>query len=219
MTNPLYVFDLDHTLIGCDCMMEWHQFLVEKNIAASAEFLAEDERLMEQYANGELDMAAYLAFSLSPLKDKSVEAVAKLAQECIKTRILPKQYPQAKTLIDSLKKEGKQMVVISASVTFLVQPIARALGIDVALGIDLKISDDRYTNEIEGVLSYQQGKVTRLQQWMATQDTTFDEIHFYSDSINDLSLLQHADAGYLVNPCAKLVAYKDEPTFTTLRWG
>ena len=153
MAKPLYVFDMDETLINADCAMIWNQFMVEKGIATEPDFLEQDKRLMALYAKGEMDMEDYLEFSMAPLLDLPIEQVGLLVEECVEQHILAKQFSQSKTLIDQLRRDGIEMVIISASVTFLVEAVGRRLGIDTALGIDLVEDSSCCTAEIKGVPS------------------------------------------------------------------
>ncbi|MCG9581858.1 HAD-IB family hydrolase [Vibrio tubiashii] len=219
MFKPLYVFDLDETLINADCAMIWNEFMVDKGIATEPNFIEEDQRLMSLYAEGKLDMQDYLTFSMAPLEDMPVEQVKLLVEECVKTRILDKQFPQSKPLIEQLSRDGIDMLIISASVTFLVEAVGRQLGIHTALGIDLVSKADHYTAKIHGVPSYREGKVTRLKQWLEEGSESYSELHFYTDSINDLPLCQYADHAYLVNPCPRLKAHANQPNWTILNWG
>lgn len=119
---------------------------------------------------------------------------------CVREAILPRVYPQAWELIRRLRAEGEQMLIISASVSLLVQAVAAALEIDQALGIDVAMVDGGYSGEITGIPSYQQGKVARLAQWREAHPEYDGEVTFYTDSINDLPLCLHADRVRLVNP-------------------
>lgn len=119
---------------------------------------------------------------------------------CVREAILPRVYPQAWELIRRLRAEGEQMLIISASVSLLVQAVAAALEIDQALGIDVAMVDGGYSGEITGIPSYQQGKVARLAQWREAHPQYDGEVTFYTDSINDLPLCLHADRVRLVNP-------------------
>ena len=218
MSKPLYVFDLDETLINADCAMIWNEFMVEKGIATAPNFIEEDKRLMGLYAEGKMDMEDYLTFSIKPLENMPIEQVNALVEEFVENHILTKQFPQAKTLIEQLSRDEIDMVIISASVTFLVEAVGQRIGIPNALGIDLVVADNRYSAEIDGIPSYREGKVTRLKQWLNSKPQSHSEIHFYSESINDLPLCEYADYAYLVNPCPQLKAHADRPNWTLLHW-
>ena len=218
MSKPLYVFDMDETLVNGDAAMMWNEFLVEKGIASDASFVEEDQRLMGLYTQGKLDMEDYLTFAMQPLADMTTQQVNALVEECVDTKVLPNLFKQTLPLIEQLKRDEIDMLIISASVTFLVEVVGRKLGIPEALGIDLVEKQGRYTSKIEGVPSYREGKVIRLEQWIAAQPTTYSEIHFYTDSINDLPLCEFADYAYLVNPCPRLKALADRPNWQILNW-
>lgn len=219
MTQPLYVFDMDETLIDADCAMLWNAFLVRKGIIAEPGFLEQDQRLMRLYAQGKMDMEDYLEFSIAPLASLPVEEVNRLVEECVLEEILVKQFTQSKDLIEQLRQQQVQMVIISASVSFLVSVVGHHIGIDNTLGIDLVTKQGCYTPEISGIASYREGKVLRLKEWIESQPECFSEIHFYTDSINDLPLCEFADYAYLVNPCPALKAYSDQENWQVLEWS
>ncbi|CAM3757870.1 HAD family hydrolase [Vibrio aquimaris] len=218
MSKPLYVFDMDETLINGDCSMIWNSFLVQKGVVNQPEFLSEDKRLMDLYIQGKMNMQEYLDFAMAPLSELSTNEVDKLVEECVKSEILGRQFTQAASLIESLLKDNIDMLIISASVTFLVQAVGKQIGITNALGIDLQIKDNRYTSRIQGVPSYREGKVTRLEQWLASMAEQYTDIHFYTDSINDLPLCEFADQAYLVNPCPQLAEHGERYNWPKLSW-
>ncbi|WP_281629355.1 HAD family hydrolase [Vibrio sp. St2] len=218
MTKPLYVFDLDETLIKADSAMIWNEFLVEKGIVDDASFLTEDQRLMALYSQGKLDMDDYLKFAMAPITHLSLGEVEKLVNECVDKWIAPKQFQQSIPLLEQLNKQGVDTLIISATVSFIVEAVARHLGVEQSMGIELVTEDDRYTAKVSGVPSYREGKVTRLEQWLSARDEAYTEIHFYTDSINDLPLCERADYAYLVNPCPRLKAIADRPNWTILHW-
>ncbi|MYM60203.1 HAD-IB family hydrolase [Vibrio sp. OCN044] len=218
MSKPLYVFDMDETLINGDCSMIWNAFLVQKGIVNQSNFLSEDRRLMDLYIQGKMNMQEYLDFAMAPLLKLSTDEVDKLVEECVKSEILGQQFTQAKSLIESLSKENIDMLMISASVTFLVAAVGKQIGITHALGIDLQIENNCYTSCIQGVPSYREGKVTRLEQWLASRADQYTDIHFYTDSINDLPLCEFADHAYLVNPCPQLAEQGERYNWSKLSW-
>jgi HAD superfamily hydrolase (TIGR01490 family) len=209
---------MDETLINGDCSMIWNSFLVQKGVVNQPEFLSEDKRLMDLYIQGKMNMQEYLDFAMAPLSELSTNEVDKLVEECVKSEILGRQFTQAASLIESLLKDNIDMLIISASVTFLVQAVGKQIGITNALGIDLQIKDNRYTSRIQGVPSYREGKVTRLEQWLASMAEQYTDIHFYTDSINDLPLCEFADQAYLVNPCPQLAEHGERYNWPKLSW-
>lgn len=117
-------------------------------------------------------MEDYLRFSIAPLANLTTSEVEQLVKECVETRIVDKLFPQANTLINHLANEGIDMLIISASVSFLVAEVGRCIGIRQTLGINMREVHGHYSAEIEGVPSYHQGKVTRLQQWQELSQST-----------------------------------------------
>lgn len=219
MSQPLYVFDMDDTLIDGDCAMIWNEFLVDKGIATDPEFLNQDRYLMSLYARGEMDMEDYLDYVMQPLATLPVEQVHALVDECVDSRIMPRLFNEARDLIADLHAAHTTMLIISASVSFLVEAVAQRVGIAHALGIDMAVSNGHYSSEIVGVPSYREGKVARLEEWLLTHPQHLGEVHFFTDSINDLPLCQHADFAYLVNPCQRLAAHAGQPHWQVLSWG
>jgi len=204
MQTKLHIFDMDETLVNGDCASLWSLFLVEKGIALDPEYLATDKALMEQYAKGQLDMEEYIIYTLAPMTNISTKDVDILVDEFVETKILPLVFTQGIALIDKLRSDNLQCLIISATVSFIVEKVAKALGINQSLGIDLVIQNNCYVNKVTGIATYREGKILRLQQWLTEQENKFDEIHFYTDSINDLPLCEYADFVYLINPCPRL---------------
>jgi len=220
MSKPLHIFDMDETLVNGDCASLWSAFLVKKGVVTDPDYLANDKALMEQYAKGELDMEEYIVYTLAPITHIPQHEIDSLVDEFVNTDILPLVFPEALTLVKSLKERGIACLVISATVTFIVKKVAQAIGIEDALGIDLVSKDSCYLNQVTGIATYREGKILRLQQWLTEQANTFDEIHFYSDSINDLPLCEYADYAYLVNPCKRLSAEAlKHPEWQIFDWG
>ncbi|QUM78036.1 HAD family hydrolase [Moritella sp. 24] len=219
MSKPLYIFDLDETLIGADSSVLWHQFLVQKGIITDPTFLAEDARLMALYAAGKLDMPEYLHFSMAPLASLTQAQVDSLVDECVEKCIMPTVFPQATQLLEQLKQDGITRILISATVSFIVKKVAAKLGMEHAMGIDMLVEDDHYSANILGVASYREGKVIRLESWLAEQTEIFTDIYFYTDSINDLPLCLFSQYPHVVNPCPQLTNYAQEKKWPQLSWG
>tara|TARA_B100001094_G_scaffold332162_1_gene403098 strand:+ start:6688 stop:7353 length:666 start_codon:yes stop_codon:yes gene_type:complete len=218
MTHQLVVFDLDDTLIGRDSGSLWLDFLVEKKIIKQANFLEQAADFGKEYAHGRLDMPAYLRFSLAPLAHISIAQIQQWVEEYITERIEPVMYPQAQALIKQLTQAGTPMLIISASVSFIVQPIGKRMGVEDALGIDLVEKNNCYTPEILGEMSFREGKVTRLESWLKERNLRFDEIIFYTDSFNDLPLCEYADVVHMINPCDKLAEAGQKQAWHTHHW-
>ena len=220
MPQALYVFDMDETLVNGDCAMLWNAFIVKKGIVKSSDFLAKDREMMALYAKGELDMEDYLSFTLAPITSIPASDIDNLVDEFVTTDVMPKVFPEALTLINKLRADNIPLLIISATVTFIVKKVAKKLGIDHAIGIDLLMENNGYSNKVSGIPSYREGKIQRLKSWVDENDISFDSIHFYTDSINDLPLCLYADHTYLINPCAQLSEQaKQHNQWQIYHWG
>lgn len=218
MSNALTIFDLDNTLIKGDSSTVWSRFLVREGWISDPDYLAREAMLMADYDRGEMNIADYVALIQAPLIGIPQAEVDGLVARCVREEILPRVYPQAWEVIRTLRARGEQMLVISASVSLLVQAVSDELGIDQALGIDVEMADGGYTGVIAGTPSYQHGKVVRLAQWRQAYPQLVGEVTFYTDSINDLPLCLHADRVRLVNPCPQLAAANEEHRWPVLNW-
>lgn len=202
----LAIFDLDNTLIGGDSDHLWGQFVCEQALVDSDSFARENERFYRDYQAGTLDIDAYLRFALGPLQGRSPEDLAPLHRQFMREKIEPIILPQALRLIDSHRRQGHRLLVITATNHFITRPIVDALGIADLLACEAEISDGRYTGEPVGIPSYHSGKVLRLQAWLQQQQLNLAGSWFYSDSHNDLPLLEQVDYAVAVDPDPTLKA-------------
>lgn len=189
--KDLVVFDLDETLLNGDSMTLWHQFLVDKGFATAPDFLALDTQFMAAYADGSLDLDAYLAFSLSPLKHMLAEDINALAARFAKDALMPLIFPEAIVTLAQYKDEGVALAIVSASPSFLVKPVAKALGVETAMGIDLVLNNGKYQPQPEGVPSFREEKCCVLLNGLAALTTIL------SESVFTLTLL-------MIFPCVYL---------------
>ncbi len=219
MPSPLYIFDMDDTLIDGDCSMLWNQFLVDKGFVEDPDFLTTDQKLMALYGVGKLDMEAYLAFTMQPLATMPCTKVDELVTQFVEEYVEPRVFKEAQALLAELKAKQVPMVIISATVSFIVTQVAKSLGVERALGIDMAVIGDHYSAQIVGIPSYRQGKIARLEQWINAQQSDFSALHFYTDSINDLPLCEYADHAYLINPCQQLEQAAQGKNWQIYRWN
>jgi HAD superfamily hydrolase (TIGR01490 family) len=193
----LAIFDLDNTLIAGDSDHLWGDFLCDKGVVDERSFRAANERFYADYRRGELDIAAYLRFALTPLRGKTPAELRPLQEEFMATRIARILLPQAEALLESHRRQGHRLLIVTATNEFVTAPIARRLGVDTLLGCSVEIRDGVYTGAATGTLTYREGKVARLAEWMTTEQESLDGAWFYSDSQNDLALLER-----VANPVA-----------------
>ena len=200
----LAIFDLDHTLIASDSDNEWPKYLMHKGIV-DADFVAKkNDYFYQQYLQGQLNVDEFLEFQLEPLTRFSMDELAAMHQEFMRDFIRPTITDVARGLVTQHQQAGDDLLLISATNEFIITPIAHEFGITEVIGVSLEIgADGRYTGEYVGVPSYQAGKITRLEQWLHAQGKTradYDKIYFYSDSRNDLPLLELVDNPVVVDP-------------------
>ena len=215
----LALFDLDNTLIDGDSDYEWGNFLVSKKLVDAKEYEKANTYFYEQYKQGTLDIVEFSAFSFKPLSLRNREELVTLHKEFMQTYILPRIKPQTPEILNKHRSQGDTLVIITATNSFITRPIATQLGIDHLIATEPKIIDDKYTTEIEGTPCFQSGKVIRLNEWLKTNNESMKGSSFYSDSINDLPLLEIVDLPIVVDPDERLleVATKREWEITTFK--
>ncbi|MGH8434766.1 MAG: HAD family hydrolase [Pseudomonas sp.] len=215
----LAIFDLDETLINGDCASLWSQQMAKLGWVDGESFLRRDAELMAAYAEGKLAMEDYMAFSLSPLVGRTPEEVAFVVEPFVEDVIEPLIYGDACTYLAMHRAAGDRLLVISASGVHLVAPIAARLGVEEVLAIELELRHGFYSGHTEGVLTYREGKVTRLRAWLAAEGESLEGASFYSDSRNDLPLLQLVSRPNTVNPDPVLRRHAEQAGWPILTWS
>lgn len=214
----LAIFDLDETLINGDCASLWSREMARLGWVDGECFMQRDAQLMAAYGEGKLAMEDYMAFSLAPMAGRARHAVASDVAAFVPAVIDPLVYADARATIARHRSAGDRLLVISASGVHLVAPIAAHLGIDEVLAIDLELLDGHFSGRTEGVLTYREGKVTRLLTWLDSEGETLEGASFYSDSRNDLPLLCAVSHPYAVNPDPVLLAHAQQARWPVLSW-
>lgn len=214
----LALFDLDETLIHGDCASLWSAWMARIGWVDAEDFPRRDQALMALYGQGQLAMEDYMSFSLEPLVGRTPAEVAEVVHGYLDTVIAPRFYPGARSTVEAHRQAGDRLLVISASAAFLVQPIAARLGIEEVLAIDLEVVAGRYTGRTSGVLTYREGNVIRLEQWLQEQHESLAGASFYSDSRNDLPLLSKVEHPVAVNPDEVLLAQAQAAGWKVLDW-
>ncbi|MDU9413979.1 HAD family hydrolase [Pseudomonas sp. zfem005] len=214
----LAIFDLDDTLIDGDCASLWSEHMAAIGWVDGESFIKKDHELMALYAEGELAMEDYMAFSLSPLVGRTPEEVAFVVEPFVEDVIEPIFHSDATRCLASHREAGDRILVISASAHFLVSAIAERLKIDEVLAIDLEEQHGHYSGNTRGVLTYREGKVTRLHAWLEAEGESLDGAYFYSDSRNDLPLLKLVSNPRVVNPDPALREHAEQAGWPILDW-
>lgn len=212
----LALFDLDNTLLEGDSDYEWGEFLIRKNLVDKEEYAKANLYFYEEYKKGTLDIVEYSAFSFKPYTTRSQEELDTLHKEFMQTSIIPIVRNRSQEIIDNHNKQGDTVILITATNTFIGKPIAEYFGIKHILATQPKIVEGKYTTEIEGIPCFQEGKVTRLNNWMKENNENLKQSYFYSDSINDLALLELVDTPIVVTPDDRLKKIAKERNWSNI---
>ncbi len=196
----LAIFDLDNTLLEGDSDYLWGMFLVENNLVDGDYYARENERFYREYDEGTLDIFEFLQFSLKPLSDNAPELLNELRERFIQEKIEPIILQAGRDLIAKHEKSGDIMLIITATNSFVTTPIAEILGIEHLIATEPEMIDGRYTGKVAGEPSYREGKVNRLTTWLKQHNQTMRGSSFYSDSHNDIPLLELVDHPVAVDP-------------------
>ncbi|MCB5191320.1 HAD-IB family hydrolase [Methylobacillus arboreus] len=209
----LALFDLDNTLLAGDSDFQWGQFLIAKGLLNEHEHLAKNVAFYEDYKAGRLDIYAFLDFQLKPLSEHKRSELDTLHNEYMEQKIRPMITDKARALVEKHRQNGDLLMIITATNSFVTGPIAREFGIDHLIGTTPEAIDGEFTGKVVGTPSFQAGKITRLNEWLAERGKTLDDFEstwFYSDSHNDLPLMKLVDQPVAVDPDATLKTYAEE---------
>lgn len=196
----LALFDLDNTLLAGDSDHGWGQFLVDQGIVDPVLFKQTNDRFFEQYQSGELDIYEYSEFSLGTLSRFEDQQLQQWRQQFMREVVAPMQLAKGRQQIAEHKQQGDTVVIITATNAFVTTPIAQDFGADHLIATEPEIQDGRFTGKVAGTPCFQAGKITRLQQWLQQTALSMADSVFYSDSFNDLPLLEVVDKPIAVDP-------------------
>ncbi|MDH3636821.1 MAG: HAD-IB family hydrolase [Gammaproteobacteria bacterium] len=202
----LAIFDLDHTLLAGDSDYLWGEYMVEKQIVDEQEYRQRNLVFYEDYQRGELDNDTYLEFALAPLTRYTLDELHAWRADYVENWIKPIIVPGAAALLDQHRQQNHELLIISATNLFVTEPIAALLQVPTILSTEPEIVAKRYTGRYLGTPTYREGKVTVLREWLTSTDHDLAGSFFYSDSINDLALLEQVDNPIAVHPDNELKA-------------
>ena len=198
----LALFDLDHTLLPLDSDQSWGEFTLELGWVDTHTFRAQNNAFYADYQAGCLDIHDYVRFSTSAIRQKGPVAADEAHAMFMARVIRPAILPSALALVEAHRSRGERLVMVTATNEFVTRPIAEAFGMEVLLAVEL-VRDETgfFTGEIAGVPTLREGKVTRVQQWLAEQGLRLQDVEatFYSDSMNDLPLLEQVQHPVVTN--------------------
>jgi HAD superfamily hydrolase (TIGR01490 family) len=206
----LAIFDLDNTLLGGDSDHAWGEYLIQAGLVDATEHKARNDQFYYQYQHGGLDIHEYVAFTIKPIMRFDEAELLRMHREFMQDFIQPMLLQKSTDLLASHKERGDYTVIVTATNEFITRPIAELLGVDKLLATELERIGGRFTGKVSGIPSFQGGKVRRLLQWLKQEQDAAPDSHFaklslensifYSDSFNDLPLLEIATEAVAVDP-------------------
>ena len=208
--NATVFYDLDHTLIGCDSDYEWGQFLADSGDIDGDAYRARNQTFYDDYRRGTLDPVAYLEFVLAPLGKIDRQRLEELRAQFLETRILPVLRPRARQLISEHRQRGLRQVVVTSTNAFIAEPIVQALGIPTLIAPRPEMQAERYTGKLLDSSCFAADKPKRVQAWAEQEGIRLGETWGYSDSFNDIPLLEFVDHPVAVDPDPTLRAHAQE---------
>jgi HAD superfamily hydrolase (TIGR01490 family) len=206
----LALFDLDNTLLAGDSDFEWAQFLISKGVLDAEVHEAKNLEFFENYKAGTLDIHAFLEFQLAPLARHKRTELDCWHAEFMQTRIQPMIGGPARALVNKHLAADDLCAVVTATNSFVTGPIARSFGIPHLIGTIPAQEDGHFLGTPRGVPSFREGKITRVESWLEASGLwwgSFEAIYFYSDSLNDLPLLERVSHPVAVDPDPTLHAH------------
>ena len=202
--NELLIFDLDNTLLAGDSDRNWGIFLAEQKVVESS-YLDESEKFYDNYYDGSLDIDGFLSFCLKPLIENDMEYLLKLRQQFIEDKIKPIVTQPGKEIINHAIQNGKTVVIATATNDFVTRPIADLFNVQTLIATEFEIKNQQFTGKVIDAPCFREGKLNKVQKWVDDNNFDLSKASFYSDSFNDLPLLEKVKTPVIVDGDDKLV--------------
>ncbi len=200
----LALFDLDHTLLDGDCDDLWHRFLCQQGVLDDRRYAKQRARYSEEYRNGRLCVPEFYRFVLQPLAQNPLQNLLEWRQSFIAECVLPRITAAARALLTRHREAGHTLAIVTATNRFITEPVAAELGNPQLLATEPEFDGTRFTGRVLGVPCFREGKLTHLRAWLRKAQLSPQETWFYSDSHNDLPLLEFVDHPVAVNADTRL---------------
>jgi len=214
----LAIFDLDKTLIGGDSDFLWGEFMSEIGAVDPSSYQKKNQYFFDEYAKGKLNINEYLEFCLEPLSQNSMATLNAWHQDFMQQKIQPIVLPKAQAVVDEHKAKGDRVLVITATNRFVTAPIVTEYGIDDLLATEPEIKNGNYTGLVEGIPCFQKGKINHLNTWLEKTGENLEGAYFYSDSHNDLPMLELVDNPIVVHGDDTLQKIAKQRGWPSLDW-
>ena len=212
----LALFDLDETLIAGDSDYEWGAHLVSLGKVNAENYAKENERFYDEYLAGTLDVFEFLTFALEPLANHAYEELCEWRDNYIEQRIKPIIKPKAFDLVNKHRDAGDHLIMITATNRFITEPTKEIFKMDELIATEPAMKNGKFTGKVKGTPSYGEGKVTRLQEWLKGTSHSLEGSYFYSDSRNDIPLLELVTNPIAVDADAMLSAHAKKKNWQQL---
>ena len=214
----LAIFDLDKTLIGGDSDFLWGEFMSEIGVVDADTYQAKNQYFFDQYALGKLDINEYLEFCLEPLSQHDMPTLDAWHQRFMDAKINDILLPKAQAVVDEHRAKGDTLLVITATNSFVTAPIVERYGIENLLATNPEVKNNQFTGKVLGEPCFQQGKITHLKQWLEQTGENIKGAYFYSDSHNDLPMLELVDYPVVVHGDDTLQKIAKQRDWPSLDW-
>tara|TARA_Y100000768_G_scaffold387148_1_gene377441 strand:- start:302 stop:955 length:654 start_codon:yes stop_codon:yes gene_type:complete len=201
--SELQIFDLDNTLLAGDSDRNWGIFLAENNIVGPS-YLDESEKFYKNYYDGNLDIDGFLSFCLKPLVSNEMSDLIKFREQFIEEKIKPIITKSGKEVVNKAIADGKTVVIATATNDFVTRPIADLFNVSTLIATEFEIKDNSFTGNIVDVPCFRDGKLKKVEKWVQKNNFQLSEATFYSDSFNDLPLLEKVKHPIIVDGDDKL---------------
>jgi HAD superfamily hydrolase (TIGR01490 family) len=217
----LALFDLDNTLLDLDSDHEWGEFLIAQGLVDEKSHRAKNDQFFADYQSGTLDAVAYNEFVFEFLKNKNINELDALHEIFMQSVIRPAMRPMGIAAIDKHRQAGHEIVIITATNRFVTAPIAAAFGVKHLIASNPEMINGTYTGKLDGEPCFQAGKLHHLNAWLATHKQSEEPLECwgYSDSFNDLPLLNFADHAIVVTPDTRLHAHALDHHWAVEDWS
>ena len=213
------LFDLDETLICGDTTTKWNEFVIQQALVDTENYLKNAIRLKQAYLNGSIDMSDCVRHCMQPVNGWLLQDVERLMTHFVDVVVKPLIYPEAFRLLEKHRSDGDYLLLISASCRFIVEAVNKILKTNTCIATECVVKNDRCYAQLDGIPSFQEGKVIRLQRWMKAYGFSDERTCCYSDSLNDLPLLEYVDHPVATNPAPELESVARARQWPILYWN